>query len=88
MTPCKLYEINKRLKQASDDKVKASIKAEAQKIYEVSKTKSPEERKRTKAELKAFYTRAYASYCTPDKIQKDAACTNDLMKKMYGKSTA
>ena len=78
------YAITKQIRQATDSAAKQALQARKLKLFTDAERKADTEKKAATQALKALYTKAYARYCTPDKIKTDAACTNPLMKKMYG----
>lgn len=87
---CKMYAFNQKLKAATTPEEKKAINTDRMAMFTQLRTKfsSAEEKKILAQKAKAIYTKAYATYCTPDKANTDAACTNTYMKKLYGPKVA
>jgi len=82
-TACKSYEISRQMRSASAEQKKALTDQRTKMFQEVS-TKSEAEKKAAGAAAKALYTRMFAHLCTGSKVNSEPACTDNLMKKMYG----
>ena len=81
---CRSYAITKQIKLATTSEAKQALQQRKLKLFTDAEKKSDAEKKKGTQALKALYTKAYALYCTSIRIKSDAACTNPLMKKMYG----
>merc|ERR1711988_1066980 len=82
--PCSLWSISKSMKTASEEQKKELMAKRAALYKAASSGKTEEEKKKATADAKALYSRMYAMYCTAEKASTDPACTNELMKRMYG----
>jgi len=83
--PCKMHDITQKLKTATEAE-KVHLAAERTKISDAAKNRTEEQKKAQSKVNMMLYKKMYAAYCTPDKKDTDAACTNALMKRIYGPS--
>ena len=72
-----------KMKTASSDRKKRLFTQKTE-LFKAAANRTTEERKKAGAEAKALYTRMYAKFCTATKMTSEPACSNELMKKMYG----
>ena len=83
---CQSFALTKKLKEATDPEEKKRLLGVKKKLLGAmqQQTATDEEKKKTMMMARARYTKFYAAYCTGDRATSDDACTNTLMKKLYG----
>jgi len=81
---CRSYAITKQMKATTSPEAKKALAQKKVNLYQAAEKKSDADKKTSTQALKALYTKAYAKYCTSSRIKTDDACTNPLMKRMYG----
>ena len=81
---CRSYAITKQMKATTSPETKKSLAQKKLNLYQSADKKSDADKKTATQALKALYTKAYARYCISSRIKTDDACTNPLMKRMYG----